>query len=294
MITAFEVFAFTWGAVWGSFLNVVIYRLPLDLSLVTPGSRCSACHTPIRWYDNIPVLSYLVLRGRCRACGAAYSPRYMLIEAATGVLTLVLFRATVLPLDPDTFISGLWTWLWAQSFVYGLIALTFIDLEHTILPDEITIPLTAIGVFGAFVLPGIDGLEHLMGAVIGALALLFVFGLGWLMFRREAMGLGDVKLVMLLGAFLGWRPLPFILFASATQALLITALMGLISKITGRDNSLTMTTTELDARFGEDYGDAPPRMVIPYGPFLALSGLEALLFGHAFFWEWVARLSGGG
>ena len=161
--------AFFWGAVWGSFLNVVIYRVPLDMSLVKPGSRCGACETPIRWYDNIPCLSYLVLRGQCRACGAKYSPRYMLVEFACGCMTLALFKAIFLPLEPEMLTRCLATWLWVQVFVYALVAITFIDLEHFFIPDEISLPTIAIGIGGAYALPNIDGETHLYGALVGRL-----------------------------------------------------------------------------------------------------------------------------
>ena len=131
MSTLLQFWVFIWGAVWGSFLNVVIYRMPLGISLVRPPSRCSQCQTPIRWYDNVPIVSYLVLRGQCRRCGSKYGPRYMLVEAMCGALCLALFRATTLPLEPETFSVGIATWLWLQAFVYGLVAVTFIDLTET-------------------------------------------------------------------------------------------------------------------------------------------------------------------
>lgn len=282
-----QTFAFVWGAVFGSFLNVVIHRLPRDESLVRPGSRCGACGTPIRAYDNVPILSYLVLRGRCRACKATYSPRYALVEAACGILTLLLFRASVLPLDPETFLPGLWVWLWWQVFVYALIIVTFIDLEHTFIPDEVTLPAIAVGVGGAFLLPSQDGWAQLFGAVGGALFLLLVVGLGHLLYKREAMGLGDVKLLAMIGAWLGWRALPFVLFASAVQAVAAAAAAGLFARVTGRRSGLLMTTRELDERFGEEdrWADQRERIALPYGPFLALAALEAMLFGSDLFWR---------
>lgn len=293
MTLTLQIYAFVWGAVWGSFLNVVIHRLPRELSLIRPGSRCGSCEAPVRWYDNIPIISYLVLRGRCRDCEASFSPRYMLVEAACGLLTLVVFNATVLPLDPETFTSGLATWFWYQVFIYGLVAITFIDLEFTFIPDEISLPAVVIGVGGAFALPGVDGLSMLIGAVAAVVFLMLVYGVGWLVFRREAMGLGDVKLFAMIGAFLGWKALPFVLFASAVQALLATAAATLWSKATGRENDLTMTTDQLDERFEEEdrFDDEQLRTVIPYGPFLALAAIEALLFGDSLLWDLADRLA---
>lgn len=293
MSVTLQIYAFVWGAVWGSFLNVVIFRLPRELSLVRPGSRCGTCEAPVRWFDNLPVISYLVLRGRCRACDAAFSPRYMLVEAACGVLSLFLMRATTLPLDPDTLWRGLALWFWYQTFVYGLVAITFIDLEWTYIPDVISLPLIVVGIAGGFLIPGLDGFTYVWGAGVAAGFLLLVYGVGWLVFRREAMGLGDVKLLAMIGAFLGWKALPFVLFASAVQALVVTAGAGLWTRLTGRENKLTMTTDELDERFDEvgRFDDDHSRTVIPYGPFLALAAIEALLFGDSLLWDLADRLA---
>lgn len=276
-----QIFAFIWGAVWGSFLNVVIYRLPLGISLSRPGSRCGACLTPIRWYDNVPVLSYLILRGRCRACKAGYSPRYMLIEAMCGVLALALFRAVVGDATAETFTDKLWMWCWFQVLIYGLVVITFIDLAETIIPEEVTIPMLIVGVCGPFFL-GVPPLPHVFGALAGGGIILVIYAIGFLVFRREAMGLGDAMLLAVIGAFLGWRALHFVLFAAAVQAIIAVLLAGLYTRVTGRAAGLTLTTEELDARFDEAdrFDDDRSRLVVPFGPFLALAALEALFFGH--------------
>ncbi|MCA9545997.1 MAG: prepilin peptidase [Myxococcales bacterium] len=290
---AFQAFAFWWGAVFGSFLNVAIYRMPFGLSLVRPGSRCGACGAPVRWYDNLPIVSYLVLRGRCRACKAGYSPRYMLIELASGLMILAVWNAAVMPLDYQTFIVGGLTWLWLNPLVYGLIVLTFIDLEHTWLPDEITYPLIGIGVVGGVALPSVHGVSSVIGAVAGGGFILLVWAIGWAIYRREAMGLGDAKLLAAIGAFLGWQALPFVLLTGAAQALLATALDRLALLTTGK-SIFVMTTTELDERFGESdlYADQPVRTAIPFGPFLALGALEALFFGTEWLYALVGQLTG--
>lgn len=293
-----NVFAFLWSASWGSFLNVVIYRVPLGMSLVTPPSRCSTCLTRIRWYDNIPVLSWWLLRGRCRACKAPFSPRYMLIEAACGLLGLALFRATVLPLDVETFYVSAALWIWLQAFAYGMVALAFIDLEHTFVPEEITLPLILVGVGGSFFLPGIEPLPRFFGALAGGGALLLVTGVGWLIYRREAMGLGDAMLLALIGSFLGIAALPFVLVAASVQALVAVVVARVYQRVTGKSAGLTLTTEELDARFGESerFAHLESRLVVPFGPFLALGALEALLFGHDLIWRFadgvVALLTG--
>ncbi|MEZ4468946.1 MAG: prepilin peptidase [bacterium] len=257
------------------------------MSLSTPLSRCSSCLTRIRWYDNVPVLSWWVLRGRCRACGTRFSPRYMLIEAMCGLLGLALWRSTVDPLDPDTFTTMLALWLWLQAFVFSLVALTFIDLEHTFIPEEISVPLLVLGLAGGFFIPGLDPLGGLYGALAGGGFLLLVTGVGWLVYRREAMGLGDAMLLAVIGAFLGVAALPFVLVAAAFQALAAVAIAGLYQRLTGKRAGLTMTTQELDARFGEEarHADLESHLVIPFGPFLALGALEALFFGHDLIWR---------
>lgn len=282
-----QVIALFWGACWGSFLNVVIYRLPLGMSLVQPPSRCSRCLTRIRWYDNVPVLSWWILRGRCRACRTPFSPRYMLIEAACGLLGLALFRATVLPFDPETFYPAAALWIWLQTFAYGLVALAFIDLEHTFVPEEITIPLIIVGVSGAFFIPGLEPLPRVYGALAGGGFLLLVTGVGWLIYRREAMGLGDAMLLALIGAFLGIEALPFVLVAASLQALVAVVVARIYQRVTGRSAGLTLTTEELDARFGEEdrFAHLSSRLVVPFGPFLAVGALEALFFGHDLIWR---------
>jgi leader peptidase (prepilin peptidase)/N-methyltransferase len=285
-------FAFVWGTLWGSFLNVVIYRLPLELSVVRPGSRCGSCGTPIRWYDNVPILSYLLLRGRCRACRATYSPRYMLVEAACGVLSLAIFRSVVDLANPEAFAWGLGWWLAWQWFAYTLVAIAFIDLEHTIVPLELTVPASVLGAAVAFLFPHGLGMEAVYGMGVGAGFLLLIVGLGWVLFRREAMGMGDVHILGMTGLWLGWRALPFVVLASSLQALLAVAVARLYAAVTGRGQSLTLSTEELDARFDEAELNAglPSHTVIPYGPFLALSALEAMLFGTEAFWWLMDRL----
>ncbi|MEE2787371.1 MAG: prepilin peptidase [Myxococcota bacterium] len=280
--------AFFWGAAWGSFLNVVIYRLPQDLSVVRPGSHCPECGTSIAWYDNIPCLSYFILRGRCRACAVQFSPRYALVEGVCGLLVLILFQNTVLPLGQQALTEALVHWLWWQVFIFALVAITFIDLEHLFIPDEISIPTTLIGVAGAFWLPQ-QGIETaLIGCLVGGGFMLLIFGIGWLIYRREALGLGDAKLMAMIGAFLGWKALPFVLFASSVQALVAVAGAQLYTRLTGRPNSFMLTTEELDKHFGEEdryaHHDAPPRLVIPYGPFIALAALEATFLGSDSIW----------
>lgn len=292
LVLSFQLLAFFWGASWGSFLNVVIYRMPLGLSIVSPGSRCSQCLRPIRFYDNIPVLSYLWLRGRCRHCKSAYGARYMLIEALLGTAALLLFNAIVLPLDPVSLSIDLLLWLWALLFAGALVALALIDLEHFFLPDEITLPLIMLGVVGGLMLPQVDGLSGIWGALLGGGVILAVWLLGWALYRREAMGLGDAKLMAAIGAFLGWQALPLVLLGAALQALLAVAFAQLYGRFTGQQH-LVVPTETLDAYFGEGerFADLPSRLALPFGPFLSLAALEVLFFGTQPFYGALAQLS---
>jgi leader peptidase (prepilin peptidase)/N-methyltransferase len=289
---SFQLVAFWWGAIFGSFLNVAIYRMPYGLSLVRPPSRCGACGTSIRWYDNIPVLSYLLLRGRCRACGTTYSARYALIEAVTGVLTLAVWNNAVMPLSPDTFIQGSLTWIWLSFFIFSLIVITFIDLEHTFIPDEISYPLIGFGLFGAFTLPTVDGVACIIGAVAGGGFLLLVWAVSFAIYRREAMGLGDAKLLAAIGAFVGWQALPVVLLGASLSGIAASGVAHAYTRITGKA-ALNMTTTELDERFGESelYADQPERLALPFGPFLALGALYVVLFGTDAFYTLIGLLT---
>ena len=286
----FGAFLFFWGSCWGSFLNVLIHRIPLDQSIVFPPSTCPSCQTRLKWYWNIPLISYLALRGRCGQCGVAISSRYFWVELIGGVWSLALGWILIWPewsqpevwvVHPHELMMSVLYWLWLQSGVYALVALTFIDLEHFFLPDEITFPMIAIGCWGGMALPQNDPLNHFWGMVAGWGLIVGLRGLGWLMYRREAMGMGDAKLLALIGAFLGWRMLPFILLASAVQALVAILGAQLYTRFTGRSNALTVSTEELDAYFGEEdmYADAGSHIAIPFGPFLALAAFEVIVFG---------------
>lgn len=238
------VFAFIGGAVVGSFLNVCIYRLPLDQSIVSPGSRCMICGEAVRWYDNIPVVSWLLLKGRCRWCKAPFSIRYPLVELLTGLLSLALFYK--FGLTPAYGIMFL--------FCAALVVITFIDFDHQIIPDELSLPGIVLGFFCSFFLPGHSWLSSLLGIVAGwgSLALVF-YGYLWLT-GREGMGGGDAKLLAMMGAFLGLPAVPFIIFASS----LVGTVAGLsIMAVKRKDRHLA----------------------IPFGPYLALGAVLYIFIG---------------
>jgi leader peptidase (prepilin peptidase)/N-methyltransferase len=221
------------GAVIGSFLNVVIHRLPRGESLAFPPSNCPRCGAKIRARDNVPVLSYLLLRGRCRDCGVTISLRYPLVEALTAALC-----------------AGLWfrfgpSLSFAVYFVFlaGLVAITFIDLDHRIIPDSLSIGGVVAGFAASFVTP-LGWAASLIGIALGA-ALLLAVALGyWALTRREGMGLGDVKLLAAIGAFLGWEAVLFTVFVSSVVGSAVGVTLALC-----RGSSM--------------------RLEVPFGPFLA-------------------------
>ena len=199
------------GLCFGSFLNVVIYRLPLSKSLVRPGSSCPACGARVRWYDNIPLLSYIFLRGKCRSCKAPISIRYPMIEVLAGALTVAMFA--VFGITPQAGINLL--------LVLAMVAVAFIDAEHMIIPDSISLGGIVVGLGLSFVPKGVVPLDALIGASAGVV---FLGLLRWAHMKTagiEGMGLGDVKLAGTIGAFMGWYSLPMIFLTSALVGLLI-------------------------------------------------------------------------
>jgi leader peptidase (prepilin peptidase)/N-methyltransferase len=229
------------GLVVGSYLNVVVHRLPRGLSTVSPGSSCPSCGDPVRAFDNIPVLSYLWLRGRCRSCGARISVRYPLVELATAIL----------------FVACVWVFGWspqaavAAFFSSLILALALIDLEHMLLPDKLTLPGIAAGLVLQPWIEGVTLLDAVIGALVGAGALILLINVWYWLREEEGMGLGDVNLMALIGAFLGWQGALLALFGGA----LAGALVG-IGLMTARRLGLTSK--------------------LPFGTFLAVGALLAL------------------
>ncbi len=242
----FAIFSFLLGAAVGSFLNVCIYRLPAGESIVSPPSRCPACGARIRPWDNIPVLGWLILGGKCRDCGAPISPRYPFVELLNGLLTLALF----LKFGPSP------TFLVLFVFCSALVAITFIDLDHQIIPDVISLPGIVVGFACSFVLPWLGWKSSLMGIVAGGGSLLLVAWLYELFTKKEGMGGGDIKLLAMMGAFLGWRSVPFIIFASSLIGSVIGVTLMLIQKKDGK-------------------------LAIPFGPFLAAGAVLYIFYGKA-------------
>lgn len=271
--------AFALGACVGSFLNVCIHRWPEDQSVVRPRSRCPRCRTPIAWHDNLPIASWLWLRARCRACRAPISARYPLVETLTGalaVLAVVRFGTA-----PMAFV--------AFGFTAALLLVTVIDLEHLFIPDEVSLPGIAAGL-AASVLPGGIGLvDAALGAVLGG-------GLLWLVawgYHRatgqEGMGLGDVKLLAMIGAFLGWQAIPAVLVIASLTGTVAGA--AVVFSASGR-----RTARGVVARLGlrallPHLRRTARRTAIPFGPFLAL-GAALLLYMPTLALPWTLRAAG--
>lgn len=199
------------GLAWGSFLNVVIYRIPRNLSLVRPPSSCPRCGSRIKFYDNIPVLSYLILKGKCRSCGASISLSYPLVELLTALSFLILYGHYSLSLH--FFASCL--------FASALIVLGFIDYFHQILPDEITLPGIFLAIGYSLFRTDLNLRQSLIGAVIGAMLLLLIYFGYWLLRKKEGLGLGDITMMLFIGAYLGWaRAILTLIIASVAGSLI--------------------------------------------------------------------------
>lgn len=236
---------FVLGAVVGSFLNVCIWRIPEGMSIIAPASHCPSCGHPIRFYDNIPLVSYLILRGRCRACGTRISLRYPFVEVLTAVMALLVYWKFGLTLK----------FLAAFIFVSALILITFIDIDHQIIPDVITLPGIPICFCMAIFIMKLSFMEALLGVLIGGGSLYLIALIYELVTKREGMGGGDIKLLALLGAFLGWKSLLFILLVSS----LVGAVFGIsVMMIKGSDM----------------------KYVVPFGPFLSFAAVAYLFVGE--------------
>ena len=245
-----SIFVFVFGAALGSFFNVCIYRLPREESIVWPASHCPACQKSITWYDNIPLLSIIVLGGKCRHCRGRISPRYFMIELITAL-------------------SYLWIWSYfgftiqagVSVLLFSLLLIaTAVDLEHQIIPDEVSLGGLGVGLLLSPLILSLHGetlwwrslVDSLIGASVGG-GMIYLTGIiGGLIFRKEAMGGGDVKLLAMLGAFLGWKKVVAVYFLAPILALPL----GLFLKFVKRES------------------------VLPFGPFLSLAGWISFLWGN--------------
>jgi len=279
------IFSFMIGAVVGSFLNVCIYRLPREMSVVNPPSHCPSCGQGLAWYDNVPVISFLLLGGQCRHCGVSISARYALVELMTGLLFVATVHCLVGVRAFGPAEAGV-----VLIVVSALLAGSFIDIERQIIPDEITLPGIAAGCLAGLIFPQIhDVADPLLGA-IGAAVPHHAFGLiasavgavvgggfiyltgvvGKMIFRKEAMGLGDVKLMAMVGAFLGWRATLMSIFLGCFFGALIGVFIVFVLRRRGSR--------------------------IPFGPYLSLGVVSIIFFQpqviNALRW-WQGLVAGG-
>jgi leader peptidase (prepilin peptidase)/N-methyltransferase len=233
------------GAIVGSFLNVCIVRLPKEASIITPGSHCPHCKKPIQFYDNIPLVSYIILGGICRYCKKTISSQYPLVEGIMALLSLFLYMRFGPSLN----------YLIYFFFVSALIVITVIDLYHQIIPDVISLPGIGVGLLASLIFPHIAFLDSLIGVLVGGGSLFLVASLYKLFFKREGMGGGDIKLLAMIGAFLGWK------------AVILTILLSsLIGSICGM---IIMALKRKDIKYA-----------IPFGPFLSLGAVISLFYGN--------------
>jgi len=237
---------FMFGMCIGSFLNVCIYRLPSSMSILKPSrSFCPQCKSAIKFYDNIPVFSYIWLKGRCRNCKSSISLRYPLVELITGILAISILFLFGLTLE------GLVYFI----FISSLLVITFIDIDHKIIPDIITLPGIPIGLLTSFVLPAMTFMSSLVGLLVGGGSLLLVACVYSLITHKEGMGGGDIKLLGMIGAFLGWKGVIFTIFAAS----LTGTLVGIIVMLQKGKNL---------------------KFAIPFGPFLSIGAMSYVFFGE--------------
>ncbi|MBU4376965.1 MAG: prepilin peptidase [Candidatus Omnitrophica bacterium] len=244
-----KIFIFIMGSVVGSFLNVCIHRLPRNESIVYPPSHCVNCNNRLHWYDNIPFLSYIFLRGRCRFCARTISPRYFIVELTSALLFLALFIS----------FGSSEKFAFMALLVSALIAATFIDFDFQIIPDSITVSGIIIGLIAAYIFPSIFGeisrqkalINSLLGVLVGGGSIYLIGVLGTIAFKKDAMGGGDVKLMAMIGAFLGWKMALLVFFIAP----FFGAFVGIMLKVKYKIET------------------------IPYGPYISLAAIIVIFWG---------------
>lgn len=275
-----EICALVLGLCIGSFLNVVIARLPAGLSVVKPRSRCPRCEKGIAWYDNFPVVSWVVLRAKCRSCGLPISPRYPTVELLTGLLALALAQRYGVD----------WRVLTFLAFVALLVAIAYIDLDYWIIPDELSITGIVLGLLASLVNPDLTFVDALIGGAAGFASFALVGFVGAKVFRKEALGQGDWFLLAMIGAFLGWKALlPVILLSSLQGAIVGIALIRLDRNRGAAPSPIPVPVPVQPGSTLSGPGEGTPvdseddwqpsASAIPFGPFLVLAALEQLFLG---------------
>ncbi len=252
-----EVFVFIFGLCIGSFLNVCIYRLPSSQSITRPRSRCPNCGELIRFYDNIPVLSYLVLRGQCRYCRKTISFRYPVVEILSGLFALVTFLKYGVTLEAIIY----------YVFITALLVITFIDIDHQIIPDIITLPGIPLFFIAGFALPRLTYIDSIIGIFAGGGSLFLVAWVYQLLTKKEGMGGGDIKLLAMIGALIGWQGVLFTIFVASA----VGTISGILVMLKARKSM---------------------KLAIPFGPFLAIGGIAYIFIGPQLI-NWYFKVLGG-
>jgi leader peptidase (prepilin peptidase)/N-methyltransferase len=307
------VFAVLLGLLFGSFLNVVIHRLPRGENIAFPGSHCPHCGRPIKPRDNVPVLSYVLLAGRSRCCKAPISPRYPLVEAIGGLVAWAVMRSIVLELAPETSIARAMAVFFAYlALALALVAAAFIDLEHMLLPDEITLGGAGLGIATVPLRADASFRESLLGAAVGFVVVWLPFVFLYSKIRgRPGMGLGDAKLVLLAGAWFGWLGALFALLAGAVQATAILAAIFATGKkleeppavveerkalLAALERAEGAEREALERELAEDplAKEPEPGLAgarLAFGPFIILAILEFMFYGPLIRSELLSGLS---
>lgn len=301
-------FAALWGALWGSFFNVVIFRVPAGESIVTPPSHCRRCGRQVPWYDNIPVLSYVLLRGRCRGCGVRFSPRYALVELLIAAIAAGLYVRYVVGVDVELWLRMV-RFLTVSVFAGLLVAIAFIDLDTLRIPNVITYPAIPTCAALSLLMGHAHPWEGLVGAVVGYVVIRVIADGYELLTGRQGMGYGDAKLLAMIGGLLGWRVLlPTIFLASFQGSVIGIGALVILRRRQARGEEADAASapglgdgaeeqasgegeegsgskeaaSEEDEGEEEEVEDGQLRYArIPFGPFLSLAAIEIMLWGEA-------------
>lgn len=240
-----HIYAFIFGMCIGSFLNVCIYRLPAFKSIISPSSSCPTCGKTIKFYDNIPVLSYLILKGHCRYCKSPISLRYACVEIITGLLALCSFLKYGLSLQA----------LIIFAFISALIVITYIDIDHKIIPNQITLPGIPIFLFAALIFPEMHLTDSLLGILSGGGSLFLIAWIYKAITQKAGMGGGDIKLLAMIGAMIGWKGVLFTIYAASATGTAVGVLLMLV-----KGKSI--------------------KFAIPFGPFLSIGAITYIFLGE--------------
>ncbi|UCC44671.1 MAG: prepilin peptidase [Candidatus Zixiibacteriota bacterium] len=233
------------GVAIGSFLNAVIYRLPREKSVRTGRSVCPECGVKLKWYHNVPILSFLLLRGKCAFCGKRISLRYPIVETCNGLAYLYFFWQYGLSMEFAVY----------SYVISALLIVIFVDLEFRIIPDSVTLPGIVAGLAISFLPQGIGIIQSIIGLLVGGGSLYLVAMLGDWLFKKESMGGGDIKLAAMLGALLGWQKVLFIFMGSAVVGLAVSIPLMIISSRLRRHRT------------------------VPFGPFISVAAVAAIVYG---------------